>query len=262
MTSSGIADLAQDLPGLLCVEMFEPFAPFQIARARHRIRIARHHPAAQMLAARRQAQLLRSLGAQLQHPFGQPLRVKQLAGVRDARHLLDMRVARILLVEPPQGGGEAVRVAGLECLSHRLGLMSGMRLWWQAGLDDFYEQTSFQWAAFAGRVAAPARRVHAAATSSPRGGQPAAAARRCRRAGKSRATRRRRTNSSSNTSLARLRTTSTGSSSSRTTPRRCSASPCATIITMSGWRSKARNPRITPSRTSSSSAPPGSGRPS
>ena len=127
MTSSGIADLAQDFPGLLRVEMFEAFAPFQVARARHRIRIARHHPAAEVLAARRQAKLLGSLGAELQHPFGQPSSVKEFARVRDARRLLDMRVARILLVEPAQGGLEAVRVAGLECLSHSLGLIAEVR---------------------------------------------------------------------------------------------------------------------------------------
>jgi hypothetical protein len=46
--------------------------------------------------------------------------------VRDARHWFDMWVARILFVEPAQGSGEAVRVAGLECLSHRLGVMSGL----------------------------------------------------------------------------------------------------------------------------------------
>jgi hypothetical protein len=37
-----------------------------------------------------------------------------------------MRVARILLVKPAQGSLEAARVPGLECLSHRLGLMSGI----------------------------------------------------------------------------------------------------------------------------------------
>ncbi len=37
-----VADFTQDLAGLLGVEMLEPLAPFQIARARHRIRIPRH----------------------------------------------------------------------------------------------------------------------------------------------------------------------------------------------------------------------------
>ena len=38
-----------------------------------------------------------------------------------------MRVARILLVEPAQGCLEAARVAGLECLSHWLGLIAEVR---------------------------------------------------------------------------------------------------------------------------------------
>ena len=80
-----------------------------------------------MLAARRQAKFLRRLRAQPQYPFGQPMRIKQLPRVRDTGYLLDMRVPRILLIEPAQGGFEAARVAGLECFSHTLGLIAQMQ---------------------------------------------------------------------------------------------------------------------------------------
>jgi hypothetical protein len=45
------------------------------------------------------------------------LGVEQLAGARLAADLLDVRVARILFVEPTQGGCKPLRVAGLEVLS-------------------------------------------------------------------------------------------------------------------------------------------------
>jgi hypothetical protein len=38
-----------------------------------------------------------------------------------------MRVPRILLVEPAQGGFEAARVPELECFSHWLGLIAEVR---------------------------------------------------------------------------------------------------------------------------------------
>ena len=97
--------------------MLKPLAPFQIARARHRIRIPRHHPAAKVLAARGQAKRLRGRGAELEHPFRQPLSVDQFARVSDSRYLFDIRVAGILLVEPAQRGFESARVPGLEFLS-------------------------------------------------------------------------------------------------------------------------------------------------
>ncbi len=80
-----------------------------------------------MLATRGQAQFLARRGAELQDPLGQPLRVEQFARVGDARHLLSMRVAGILCVEPAQGGLEEVRVPGFEYLSHCLGLIAKVR---------------------------------------------------------------------------------------------------------------------------------------
>ena len=70
-----------------------------------------------MLAAGREPEFLRSRGAQPQHPVGQPLRVEQLAGVRGARHGLEMRVAGILVIEPAQGSFEAGRIPGLNSQS-------------------------------------------------------------------------------------------------------------------------------------------------
>ena len=47
--------------------------------------------------------------------------------MRHATRLLDMRVPRILFVEPAQRCLEAARVAGLECLNHSLGLIAEVR---------------------------------------------------------------------------------------------------------------------------------------
>ena len=77
-----------------------------------------------MLTARRQPKFLRRPGPQPQHPLGQPLRVQQFARARRPGDLLEVRVARILLVEPAQGGFEAARITGLECLVHSLGLIA------------------------------------------------------------------------------------------------------------------------------------------
>jgi hypothetical protein len=70
-----------------------------------------------MLAARGQTKRLRRPGAQLEHPFGQPLRVNQFARVGGTRYPFDIRVAGILLVEPAQRRFESARVPGLEFLS-------------------------------------------------------------------------------------------------------------------------------------------------
>src|ERR1035441_1883394 len=122
-----IANLAQNVAGLLGVEMLKPLAPFQVARARHRIRIPRHHPAAEMLAARSQTKRLRGLGTELEHPLRQPLRVDQFAWVGATRDAFDVRVAGVLLVETSQRGFEPVRLPGLVTLSHCLGLIAKVR---------------------------------------------------------------------------------------------------------------------------------------
>jgi hypothetical protein len=53
--------------------------------------------------------------------------IEQFAGVRDAGHLLGMRVAGILLAEAAEGRLEPVRGPRFEYISHCLGLMAQMR---------------------------------------------------------------------------------------------------------------------------------------
>lgn len=91
------------------------------------MRIPWNQPAAEMLAARRQAKLFGSRGAELQHPIGQPLRVEPLAGVRSASDWLGIWIAGVFLVEAAQGGFEAVRIPGFEYLNHCLGLVPQLR---------------------------------------------------------------------------------------------------------------------------------------
>lgn len=55
-----------------------------------------------MLAAGREAQFLRRTGREPQHPVGQPLRIEQLAGLRDASRQFTVGIAGVLLVEPPK----------------------------------------------------------------------------------------------------------------------------------------------------------------
>ena len=60
-----------------------------------------------MLAAGGQAKFFRGGGAKLEHPIGEPSSVDEFTRVGDARDSLEVRVARVLLVEAAQGGLEA-----------------------------------------------------------------------------------------------------------------------------------------------------------
>ena len=122
-----IADLVEDLAGLLGVELFELRAPLQIAGAGHRIGIARDHPTAEVLAARGETKGLGGPRAEDEDPVRQPLGVDEFAGVSDASHMLEVGIAGILLVEAADGGLEPLRVRRLESRSHCVGLMAEVR---------------------------------------------------------------------------------------------------------------------------------------
>jgi len=105
------------------VELFQVGAPFQITRADHRIRAARNFPAADVLAARGEAQFLGSARAKAQNPFSQPLRVKQLARLA----VLAVRVAGIFRVEAMEGGFMFLSVARMEMVRHAESLAEARR---------------------------------------------------------------------------------------------------------------------------------------
>src|ERR1043166_4370613 len=105
----------------------ECFPPLKVARPRSRIRITRNHPAAQMLAARRQAQGLRGIWAELEHPFREPARIDPSPRLRRAVERLNVGIARIRLIEPADRGVESGGIQGLEILRHVDGLISELR---------------------------------------------------------------------------------------------------------------------------------------
>lgn len=63
-----------------------------------------------MLATRSQPQFLGSRGAKFQNPIGEPLRVNQLARLRNAVNDFPVWIARVFLIEAAQGSPEFFRV--------------------------------------------------------------------------------------------------------------------------------------------------------
>ena len=68
-----------------------------------------------MLATGRQTQRLRGVGRQLEHPIGKPASISHLAWKGLTINQLNVGVARIFLVEPPQSG---LKIAGIQRLKH------------------------------------------------------------------------------------------------------------------------------------------------
>ena len=99
-----VTAFAQDLARFFGVEVFEGFAPLEIAGAGHGIGIARNHPATKMLRPGSQAQGFRGIRAQFEDTIGEPLGVGEFS--RDGFLLGDdhVGVARVFLVEPLKSG--------------------------------------------------------------------------------------------------------------------------------------------------------------
>ena len=114
----GITAGPENFAGFLGVEFFEIRAPRQVARPRHGIRTAGNLPAAEMLAAGGQAQFLRCLRTQPQHPAREALRVEQFLGMRIAIGNFNVRIARILGIEAAQGFGKARGISNVGGVSH------------------------------------------------------------------------------------------------------------------------------------------------
>jgi len=72
-----VMELAQDPARRFRVELFEVRAPLQVAGAGHRIRVAGHLPAADVLGAGGESQGFGSVRAEPQHPIRQSFRVKE-----------------------------------------------------------------------------------------------------------------------------------------------------------------------------------------
>ena len=113
----GITDFSQDFAGAAGMKLLQVLAPFQVAGACQRVGIAGDFPAAQMLAARRQAQCFRGFRTEPQDPIREPLSVDQLAWLSRQAGIggLEVRIARVGFVEAAQRGVESFGVRGLKC---------------------------------------------------------------------------------------------------------------------------------------------------
>ena len=97
-----------------------------VSGSRHRIRVARNLPSAEVLATRRQPQRFRSVRAKSQHPVAQPPCIKQFARLGDAVGGFRIGIARIFLVEAAERGFQSFGIGWFKWLWHR-GVLSDAR---------------------------------------------------------------------------------------------------------------------------------------
>src|SRR5207245_1293729 len=82
--SFGIADLTEDFTGFFGVEAFEFGAPLEVASLGEGIFAAGDLPAAEVLAAGGEAEFFAGVGGEFEDPVGEPLGVKEFAGMGNA----------------------------------------------------------------------------------------------------------------------------------------------------------------------------------
>jgi hypothetical protein len=106
-----VANGAEDFAGFFGVKLLEGGAPLEIARAGHGVRGTGDFPAAEMLAAGGEAELLGGIRAKFEDPFGEFFREEKFARLRCPAGALDIRVSCVILIKAGDGRFEAVGVA-------------------------------------------------------------------------------------------------------------------------------------------------------
>ncbi len=122
-----ITDVVQELARLLGVKALQVLTPFEIPGTRHWVRGAGDFPATQVLATGGEAELLRSIRGQAQHPIGQPFRIDEFPRPLPAADLLPVGIGGIGIVEAFKGCGKARRLVRLKFWRHGLGLIADLR---------------------------------------------------------------------------------------------------------------------------------------
>src|SRR5580765_7124049 len=111
------------------MKFFQRLAPLQVPHTRHRVRIARDHPATQMLAARGESQRFGGVRAEPQDPIRQPSGVDRFARMRPAVYRFHVRVARVFLVEPAHCSLESFSADKLNFFTHNWSYCKSELLW-------------------------------------------------------------------------------------------------------------------------------------